>query len=596
MKMAKWIYLGVPVLAGVGMLLASQPKNKPSAPPRKIEFTDRSEGIIGRPLSSAERAIINRAIDSIATPPPSTVVCTLNTKRCTLRVDCVAAGLRRQLGRRGGIEKEGPRVKPKTDGVRGRTKADSVETTDGDQMNISEWMLRQAMANAANLQYLEATLIHEFGHKKQTKATMANPAVAEKEAYGFALAYKDSIGLDWTDSDYWDEMKAYQNFTVYLGGGQSRLHYHCVALDNECFIRYDTTGGAVGDSFVSFQLGDVGHYSFPFGPMRASDMLILENYFLLPDSHCLGLVCGGMPSMNLGQLLLLDIYRGEVVGILGNYDYPGMFFYSMTNSEETGLYYFLDTLNQQIVSMADMNGDSIPETIVSIYASAYWPGFEPLLDMRGVDAGSHPYQGTGLCANHFDIHLGDLVYPYDHLFFLPDYNGDNVADACLWLPKYEFLVFIPVIQQPLPREGDISVMIHATWDHDIGVWTTDPPGEILVEQLGMMHMVGGVDAECMLVRPLLTGEFILAMDMATGSMSSPVQIGNRIPQEVTIICEGPGLLHLRWEVVPGADYYAIYESDDPFEFPPAPTFFSETNEIVLPLENEPSFYRITAVW
>ncbi|MBM3324334.1 MAG: hypothetical protein FJY66_01565 [Calditrichaeota bacterium] len=592
MKITKWICFGVPVLIGVGMLLASQTKDIPFSVPRKIEFTDRSEGIIGRPLTSAESTTVARAIDSIGTPPPATVVCTLNTQPCTLRCDCVAAALRRQLRRPGGIEAEkGPRKKR----ARATTKADSLDSPEGDQVNISEDFLRNVGQNLNRLKYLESILIHEYGHKRQTKATMANPATAEKEGYAMALAYKDSIGMDWTDTDYWEEMKAHQSFSVRLAGGESRLLYTCPALTHECLILYDTAGGAAGDSFVSFQLGDVGHYSYSFNPMRASDMLLFENHFLLPDSHCLGLVCGGLPFLNLAQLLMLDIYHGEVVASLGTLDFPGMFFYSMTYSYETELYYFLDTLNQQIISMADMNADSIPETMVWVYASAFWPGFGPLLNMRGVDAGSHAYHGAGIAVNHFDIHLGESIDPYSDLFFLPDYDGNNMADACLLVPRYEFLTFTPVIQVPLPWAGDFSVMLHATWEHDIGVFTTDPLGQFLWEPLGMTHMVAGVDAECMLLRPLMPEEFILAMDMQTGGKSSPVQVINPVPQEVTMIRQSPALLHLRWDAVPGADYYAIYKSNEPFEFPPAPSYFSETNEIILPLADDVKFYRVTAV-
>jgi fibronectin type 3 domain-containing protein len=85
------------------------------------------------------------------------------------------------------------------------------------------------------------------------------------------------------------------------------------------------------------------------------------------------------------------------------------------------------------------------------------------------------------------------------------------------------------------------------------------------------------------------------MDMQTGELSSPVQIVNPVAQELTLILDATGLMHLRWEAVPGAGYYAIYESDDPFEFPPEPTYFTETNEIVLPFADEVKFYRVTAV-
>jgi hypothetical protein len=89
-------------------------------------------------------------------------------------------------------------------------------------------------------------------------------------------------------------------------------------------------------------------------------------------------------------------------------------------------------------------------------------------------------------------------------------------------------------------------------------------------------------------------EFVLAMDMQTGDRSGPVQVINPVPQEVTLFQDVPGVLHLRWEAVAWAEYYAIYKSNDPFEFPPEPSFFTETNEIVLPLADEVKFYRVTA--
>jgi hypothetical protein len=279
----------------------------------------------------------------------------------------------------------------------------------------------------------------------------------------------------------------------------------------------------------------------------------------------------------------------------GNFDDPGMFFCSMDHSSLTELTYVLDTLNQQILAMADLNEDLVPEEIVSLYASAFWPGFEPLMGMWGVDAGWHRYLGAGVIVTHADIHLMDCIYPYDNKFFLPDYDGDYTADECLLLPMYEFLFFVPVIQVPYPWPGDMSAMLHATWDHDIAVWTTDPLGEILLEELGMTHMLDGVDAECMLMRPLMAEEFILALDMQTGDRSGPVQVINPVPQEMTITLDEAGMLHLRWEAVPGAEQYYIYKALEPFEYPPEPTYFSETNEIVLPVADDKKFYYVTAV-
>jgi hypothetical protein len=577
------------------MLLASQPKDAPLLLPKGIDFTNRSIGCVGRKLTPAESTTVAQAIDSIGKPPPESLKVKINNRDTTVSCKDLADSLRNQLKRPGGIEGE---TGPRKGRARGTTKPDSTTSTGGDGLNISEDFLARVRANPNRLKHLEGLLIHEVVHKMQDTLTLRFDARREKEAYYVEMCYYDSLGLDDSDPpdpewenarDKWEEMDTRESKE------QRSVHYIGPALTHECFFKFDTTGGAASDSLITYELGDLFHFSYPFSPMRASDAIIFENYFLLPDSHCLGLVCGGVPFMNLARVLLLNIYHGEVVGIQGGFDYPGRFFYSITRSDETQLYFVLDTLNQQILTMADMTGDSIPETIISTYASAFWPGFEPLLNMRGVDAGSHPYLGAGLSVNHFDIHLGECIYPYDGVFFLPDNDGNRVADACLWVPMYEFLIFTPVIQHPLPWEGDMSVMLHATWDHDIGVWTTDPEGQIIMEPLGMIHMIEGIDAECMLLRPLMAGEFILAMDMNTGDRSGAIQVGSPIPQELTVFTEGPGWIHLRWEPVPGADYYAIYKSNEPFVFPPEPSYFTETNEIILPLADDMKFYRVTAV-
>ncbi|MBM3324859.1 MAG: hypothetical protein FJY66_04245, partial [Calditrichaeota bacterium] len=488
MKIGKWICFGVPILIGVGMLVASQPKGWQLEPPRRIDWSD-SLGHKGRPLTTAESTVVAACIESIATPPPSTFVCTLNNRRCTLRADCVAAALRRQLRRPGGIEAE-------TGPAKGREGAcanpDGKTSPEGDAVNINEdWLL-----DPYRWRRVEYMLIHEYAHKCQDSATLGSPRGREIQADLVTMAYKDCTRMSHEDSYFKQESTRVADLR-----SQHSVHHVSKALAYDCYIRYDSVGGVAGDSLICFQFGTPLYYSYPFGGTRASDLSIVENHFMLPDSHCLGIVCGGVPSMNLARILLLDIYQGEAVGLFGTFDYPGMFFCSMTHSPTTGLTYFLDSLNQQILAMADQNGDLVPDEIVSIYASAFWPGFEPLMHMWGIDAGWHRYLGAGIIVNHFNIHFLDCIYPYDQAFFLPDYDGNDTADACLFLPMYEFLFFVPVIQVPLPWEGDTFVMLHATWDHDIAVWTTDPLGEILFEQLGMVHMVGGVDAECMLMRP-----------------------------------------------------------------------------------------------
>jgi len=471
--------------------------------------------------------------------------------------------------------------------------------TNKDEMNIDSQLIAWALADSP-LVYLMETMIHEGTHKWQSTSVMTADE-EEIEALGAELAIKDSFHL--SPDNWFYRFKA--NLLIahvrnYEGEEFLRRPYDLDrAINYRCFIEFDTAGTDT-DCFAS---NATDWYQYPLFPTRASDMMIFENYFLLPPEHCLALICGGEALLGVARILALDIYQGQVMGQYSIQDFgpplhPPMFFYSMTRSTETGLefYYVLDTLNRQILTMADLNADLIPDEIAGIYASALWPGFEPLMNLRGVEAVIHPHMGFGLIGYEEWMREADVFDPYDMSFFLPDADGDNVADACIPADRFEFLVFSPSIQVPLPWAGDTVVSLFATWDHDIAVWATDSLGQILFEELGMTHMFSGVDGECMLSRPLLAEEFVLPIDMQTGErLRLATKVINPIPQEVTIVLEAPGMLHLRWEAVPGAEYYAIYKALEPFEFPPEPSFFTETNEIVLPLADEVKFYRVTAV-
>ncbi len=595
MKITKLFYLGVPVLVGVGMLLASQPKENPRTNPGRIDFDDAASGCNGRPLLPDERQAVQNAIDNIKTPPPDSLSVKVNNRDTTIACKDIADTLQKQLDRPGGIEtEEGSRA----DKAHATTKCDNKPSASGDQINISENVLGVVMANPARTRYLEGILVHEFTHKIQDSATLANDPRSEKEAWYAQMMYWDSVEMDtgWPRDRAWEEcLEMWRQYEERETEESRRVHYIGPGQTHEYYIHFDTTGGAANDTLITYELGELVYNSFPFGPTRVSDAMIFEDYFLLPPSHSLALVCGGEAPLFMGRLLTLDMYEGEVVTPLDTFDFPGRFLYAMTNNSNYTFYYLLDTLNQEIFTMQDIDGDSIPDLMASVYASAFWPGFEPLLNMRGVDAGIHPAYGEGLCVNHFDIHFGDLTNPYTDILFLPDYNADNIADECLLVPRCEFLTFTPVIQVPLPWIGENTVMLHATWDHDISVFLTDPLGEILYEELGMTHMSVGVDAECMLIRPLMAEEYMLALDLQTGTKSQAVGVIDPTPQNVTINVFDPGTIWLRWEEVSGATSYNIYESDNPIDFPLEPTYTTITNDIpILSPIGEKLFYRVTA--
>jgi hypothetical protein len=303
------------------------------------------------------------------------------------------------------------------------------------------------------------------------------------------------------------------------------------------------------------------------------------------------------------RILGLDIYQGQVQPpdpyFLLDFmvpPYEPMFFYSIAYWEGTGSYYLVDTLNQQIVTLPDHDGDLIPDMVVSTYASAFWPGFEPLVGMRSVEPTMHRYYGFGLIVNHEDVHYTDVVKPYDDRFFLPDANGDGIADACIPVNRYEFVTCKPHIVAT-PWAGEISVQLLATWGHAVEVNATDSLGQPPYEPLGnvwmeMPHM------ECWLMRPLMPGEYLIAMDMETGTrLDLATKVIDPTPKELTIRVQAGAQLHLIWEAVPGANYYYIYESYDPLDFTGATTYTTHTNEFYLPMMPSVTklFYRVTAV-
>lgn len=596
MKIAKWFYFGVPVLIGVGMLLASQPKDKRLPPRGRIDF-DHGTKYRGRELTSAETTTVGRAIDSIGKSPPDSITYK-DAAGSTHTVSCstIAAGLRKQL-KRGDIEAETLNT-----GIYGAVLPDGKETTEGDEMNLKPDLIGKATGDSTKLKHLEEVLLHEYIHKTQDRSGLDSSSKArEIEALAAELAYKDSIGLDTSDRLYRITRLDYEKRKKDYATGEKKKPSHAPkkAKDSYAFLQYDTTGTGT-DIFTSFEIGDMEWYEYDLGSTRASDMMIFEDYFLFPPEHCLALICGGGPMPWWARILTLDIYEGEVVTEYTVQDFSGMFFYSMTRWPETGFYYLLDTLNQEIVTMVDINDDLIPDTVVTTYASAFWPEFGPLWGMRGVDATTHPYYGAfGLIINHDDAHIHHEIDLYDYYWFLPDWDGNDTADACFEVPVYEFVTFKPHIQVPLPIEGDDFVQIFASWNHDIEVYATDSLGEILYEQLGTVAMFDGVDAECPLYRPLVEGEFVLSIDAGTGArLNLATKVGSFAPKNLTIHLETfeIPMLYLRWDEVPGADHYLIFESEDPMDFTGATTHISMTNEFTLPLPyGEKWFYQVKAV-
>jgi hypothetical protein len=180
-------------------------------------------------------------------------------------------------------------------------------------------------------------------------------------------------------------------------------------------------------------------------------------------------------------------------------------------------------------------------------------------------------------------------------WFLPDVDGLPGADACLATPLYQFITFMPAIVEPLPWAGEMVVTVYGSWNRTMGVWSSDAEGQVLYELLGSVPMLSGVIAECPLLRPLASGEYVLAMDMSNDWRDDlPTKVIDPVPHELTLCYGTDDLLHLNWEEIEGAAGYKLYASDDAMEFYDTGIIASES-ELTLPV-GAPSrqFYRVTA--
>jgi hypothetical protein len=555
----------------------------------------------GRTLTPAEKDAVGDAIWEIMTPPPDTI--TYNDQQGRpQKVSCSDLGqvLWNQLWS-GRIEAETKATESTVNHV-----SDGPSTA-GDQMNIDPRIIGEAISNPpAGQPWLQETLVHEGVHKWQTVAG-ANRDSLEIQALSVAMAYKLATGVAPNSTLYqWEDSLRRRHQRNYLNWqDQWRVMWSMnedtipTARPILWYIKYDPQGS---DSFTSFSPDTSETSTFndwSFGPTRAADFMIFSNHYLLPPGHDLAVICGSAPMLMMGRVLALDIFQGQVYGTIQMFDFgpplwPPMSFYSMTHFPGTGQYYMMDTLNQQIEVLQDTNLDSVPDQFTSVFANAVWAGFAPLLNKRGIEVAEHPLWGGGICAYEKGKREEDVIDPDDSCLFLKDVNGDQIADWCEMMPLYQFISFKPCIDES-PWAGDMSVPLFATWNHTIQVWTSDSLGEVYGEFLGGVLMGAGVNEECALVRTLLAGEFVIAVDQVDGSqLSLATRVIDPAPQKVTLSVMTDGALRLAWASVPGADHYLIYASED------AELYFetglvAEEPEIILPLPSLlRQYYYVTA--
>lgn len=571
-------------------------------PVQRFDFPGNNKG---RPLTPAETATLDSAINNIGRPPPATVTYRDdqgNTK--TANCSTIAADLRKQLRDSGRVQAETSRT------GRGAfwTLPDTQKSTGGDKMNIDPEAVAKAGTSAAWMRVVEGCLVHEWDHKTQDSAALADTIRREIEPYSIMAAYFCSTTTDCADNPRtWALNEEARRRPPPPppppppGTGVTRSQNISVVHDHLTYFHYGPWPLGV-DSLISLDPAGPGRFAFPLGPFRGSDLITYPVHPMLPPGHALAVICGGLPDIGNARIAGFDLFHGEVIGMpivheFGPPLHPPMYFNSMMPNAPAGEWYVLDFLNHQILRMQDLVfADGVPDEIAGVFASLAVPGFEPLLNAVGIDFAIHPFMGPGVLLVNYDIHIGEMHAPYDHFWFLMDADGDMQADVIAPTRLCEFLQVYPSIVGPQPWISEMHVQLFATWEHDIAVWSTDESGEILQEMLGMQHMARGMHAECMLLRPLMPHDRLVAVDMQTGQRSGPpVPVVAAMPEALVLHFDPDGILYMQWAPFPGAANYAIYASNDGVEFydtglrTTAPSF-------ELPLPPIPrQYYHVTAL-
>lgn len=565
-------------------------------PSQRFDFPGNNRG---RPLTPAETAVLDSAINNIGNPPPSTLTYrddNGNTK--TANCSTIAADLRAQLRDSGRVQAETSRTGKGAFWVL----PDTQKSTGGDKMNIDPAAVANAANSAAWMRVVEGCLVHEWDHKTQDSAALADTIRREIEPYSIMAAYYCSTTVDCSDNPRtWALNEEARRRTPAPPGGGVRDGNIRVVHDHLTYLSFGPQPTGC-DSLVSFDPGGPGRHTFPLGLFRGSDLITYPDNLLFPPDHALALICGGIPATGIARIMALELFQGEVLGAPLLHDFgpplhPPMFFASMEPAMPPGQWYMLESLSHRILRMQDaLYGDGIPDEITGVFAAPEWPGFAPLLAAGGISYSVHPFMGPGVLLVGQDVHLSETSAPYDTHLFLMDANGDLQADVIATVRLCEFLEVYPSIIEPRPWVSEMSVQLFATWEHDITVWSTDESGEILVEMLGMQHMAPGMHGECMLMRPLLPHDRLVAMDMQTGRRSGPpVPVVNAVPEQLVISCDLAGMLQMQWAPFPGATDYAIYISDDGVEFYDSGLRAAE-NHFAMPLPPQSrQFYHVTAL-
>lgn len=546
-------------IAGILTATESWISRPPSRNPLDFQY---DSSWSGRPLTSSESTTVRQAIDSIRTPPPDSITYT-DAAGNTLTVSCstLANALQGQL-ESGTMEAE-------------TLNDDYAGGEYWDEININDDVLADA-GSSGNTDYLEELLVHEGTHKGQSNSLPETDT--EIPAYGAELAYKDSIGLDSTDADYRftrDKLREYRRIHTY-NALKKMLESSWLT---SWVVRYLPKDPPENWQLAAFQPGDSQEILFDLGPLEVSDMHGFEDYFAPGISL---LMFAGAHRDGGSHLTAAMIDHGQVVQPFPFWQMrypPGL--YSFAYSEQMHCYFFVDTLMKFIIVAPDMDGNKLPDGPTPLWATAMQ--FPEITDMLSVTPTNHPQHGFGLLVNDCDAHFSRWIPAYAERPFLKDLGGPEGADVSFMCRRFEFVNIKPRITEPWPWQGDMQCTVFGTWTHPVEVWTTDPSGEILIEPLGVAVLADDIVGQCPLLRPLLAGERIVAVDPISGKrLRTAYQVPEPIPRELTIRYMESGELRLDWMDVVGAASYGIEVSFDGYVWED-PGLSTQESEITLPL-------------
>jgi hypothetical protein len=528
-------------------------------------FVLAQDGVRG--LTTPESTFVMNAYNRLANGPPHNIVGRdADSNLVTVNCDSIAKTLRDQL-RSGRVRVDSNMSE------RGRADHDGTPSTIDDLLSFSSDFMDSLLRGLISPVHLIEIGVHERAHKVETDTSdeMFSTEQLRNEILALELekAIKCSMNVAADDPFFLvckREIKDCRSDLDRLDKALQSVHLH-PAAGHFCFLLGDS---GVADTFASFTPSALGWYTHPLTGMRAGDMLIFRNQPPIPPSESRVVLCGGLPMGGYrSRVRAMGLYSDgtlreppDVEQDFGPPLYPPLFFGAMAYDLTRNVFFVLDTVQRRILNMVDANGDLVPDEIAGEYAHPIWPGFLPLQEATGLDVATHRTLGFGLIIQRGDKHIPHVVQYEQHWLFLPDANGDNIAESCLEVPAYQFLNLLPAIEEEVIWAGETTVPVFGTWQHNMLVWKTDSFGGARSELLGTAHM-SDLHMTCELSRPLLAGEFVLPVDelwSTSPSLATPVAYVT--PTDLTLAFAEDSQLHLRWTAVDGATSYCIYSSED----------------------------------